>query len=117
MGPRSLARHRCIEQLKFRGQQSFQLCLPLAIGVHPVHAITDSMVEFFNCAVILCVQDFLFDKLPQSLNQVQVWRIRWQKNQVNPQFRFSRHMPCLANGHAQAVQEFSHPAGAKANPR
>ena len=39
------------------------------------------MLKVCKCAVILRIQTRVFDKTPQSLNEVQIWRVWWQEQQ------------------------------------
>ena len=48
--------------------------------------VLNRLLEIGELLVVLRVEALLFDKFPEAFNQVQVRRIRWQKEQLNPQF-------------------------------
>jgi hypothetical protein len=53
------------------------------IGGKLVERAINGIAELDEIRVVSAVEDISFEEFPQSLDQVQVWRIRWQKHQLN----------------------------------
>ena len=48
-----------------------------------VKEIDNSVLKGLSIFKIVCGTDFCFDILPKSLNQIEVWGIGWQKDEVD----------------------------------
>jgi hypothetical protein len=48
-----------------------------------IQTIRNSGAELIVLVVMLVVQDFLFDELPEPLNQVQIGGVGWQEDKPN----------------------------------
>ena len=56
-------------------------------GRNVFHAAVDGFAEFGEGVVVSAVENVAFDELPQSFDQVQIWRIRRQELELDIECR------------------------------
>ena len=72
-----------LKRLEFEGHESFQFIVVLFAAVRK--AIVNRATETLEVGVKMIVQTFLLQKLPVTLNQIQVRRVARKEYQFDPQ--------------------------------